>query len=370
MERLKLKNMSLKRSLFLISFLCLLAAVALAAVAWLVIEGICERYYPGGGLVVDFSGIAMDWNEVSPEQQRIHDILVNLQLMLCMVLPLLGLAVAGLVFYRVKLKTPLALLLAGTKRIQNRDLDFRLEYDSKDELGQLCQGFEVMRSELLQSNRELWQQAEDRRRLNAAFAHDLRNPITVVKGAVKLLAQDEKNSLYVRQLATHISRIENYVEVMAGVQRLEDIPVRRGAVSGAVLKQNLAEIARTLAADCRVEVQADGLPTEVSIDSGLLAVVAENLIGNAARFAAERVSVLLKCSGESLVLTVADDGSGYPPQLLSEGVKPFGRFGEEPEHFGMGLYICYLICMKHGGDLNLRNAEDGGAVAEASFRII
>lgn len=60
---------------------------------------------------------------------------------------------------------------------------------SDDELGQLCAAFETMRKELLKSNQELWRQAEERKRLNAVSSHDLRNPITVLKGTVKLLRQ-------------------------------------------------------------------------------------------------------------------------------------------------------------------------------------
>ena len=52
-----------------------------------------------------------------------------------------------------------------------------------------CAAFETMREELLLTNQELWRQAEERRRLNAAFAHDLRNPVTVLKGTVKQLRQ-------------------------------------------------------------------------------------------------------------------------------------------------------------------------------------
>lgn len=75
----------------------------------------------------------------------------------------------------------------GTERIQNHDLDFSMPEASADELGRICAAFEMMRKELLKTNRELWQQAEERKRLNVAFAHDLRNPVTVLKGSVKLM---------------------------------------------------------------------------------------------------------------------------------------------------------------------------------------
>lgn len=85
-------------------------------------------------------------------------------------------------------------------------------------MGQLCAAFEEMRSELLKSNRLLWQQAEERKRLNAAFSHDLRNPITVLKGSVKLLRQGIQDEQTIDRLESYTLRIEQYVEAMSSVQ--------------------------------------------------------------------------------------------------------------------------------------------------------
>ena len=103
------------------------------------------------------------------------------------------------------------------------------------------------------------------------------------------------------------------------------------------------------------------------LDKALLFQIAENLTANALRFARETVTVTLCVTGGHLMLTVADDGGGFPPDLLNGGVQPFHKGMEEVGHFGMGLYICDLLCRKHGGSLTLRN--DNGAVACASLKI-
>ena len=110
-------------------------------------------------------------------QQRILAILNIVQTVSCILFPVGGLIVSVFLFYYLKLKQPISCLQNGIMRIQNNDLDFSLPILSNDEMGQLCAAFEEMRSELLKSNRLLWQQAEERKRLNAAFSHDLRNPI-------------------------------------------------------------------------------------------------------------------------------------------------------------------------------------------------
>ena len=100
----------------------------------------------------------------------------------------------------------------------------------------------------------------------------------------------------------------------------------------------------------------------------LVEEVAENLVGNAARFADGRVDARLDVRDGFLVLAVEDDGPGFSPAALERGCAPF--FSETPskDHFGLGLNIAALLCDKHGGDLALENRAEGGA--RARFALI
>ena len=110
--------------------------------------------------------------EPSPEQMNILRMLRWGQTLTVLLFPVSGLGIAGVLFYRWKLKEPIRILKEGTERIRMQDLDFSIPVVSADELGGICAAFETMRGELQKSNQELWRQAEERRRLNAAFAHD------------------------------------------------------------------------------------------------------------------------------------------------------------------------------------------------------
>lgn len=141
--------------------------------------------------------------------------------------------VTASLFYRWKLKEPLAVLMDGTNRMMENDLDFIIPAVSGDELEQLCVTFETMRQSLLNSNRELWRQTEERKRLNAAFSHDLRNPITVLKGSAKMAKQcaDCGNTPQLmdnlERMEAYTGRIERYVETMSKVQRLEQVQLEK-----------------------------------------------------------------------------------------------------------------------------------------------
>ncbi len=93
-------------------------------------------------------------------------------------------------FYRVHIAGPLAELAGAADRIAEQDLDFAIGTVRGRELGRLSETLEHMRASLLEAQRELWRTAESRRRLNAAFAHDLRTPITVLKGTVEMAQMD------------------------------------------------------------------------------------------------------------------------------------------------------------------------------------
>ena len=249
--------------------------------------------------------------------------------------PVLGLSAAAALFYRWKLEKPISILSEGTARIQANDLDFSIPQVSQDELGQICAAFETMRGELLRSNRALWRQAEERRGLNPAAPETL------------------------DRLESYTLRLERYVEAMSAVERLEQMPVRPAGVPWAVLHTELEETARLLAPGLEAEISAP--------DHGIFLTAAENLIGNGARFGRRTLTISLTRQGDLLSLSVADDGPGFPDQLLQSGPKPFGKLEENAEHFGMGLYTSGLLCRKHGGSLRLENR--GGAAAVAVFQI-
>ena len=125
---------------------------------------------------------------------------------------------AGFVFYRSKIRRPLMFLTTSANRIAENDLDFSIVYDRNDEMGLLCKAFEKMRSALESNNREMWRQMNERQKLNAAFSHDLRTPLTVMEGHLGILQKytpqgklsaDDVMQTYAA-MAGQIERLKNY----------------------------------------------------------------------------------------------------------------------------------------------------------------
>lgn len=365
MERLK--NMELKKTFLVLSASCILAALLLLDLVFMVCNSISSTF-PAGGIKILADGSVVKIEPPTESQQTILSLLGIIQIMSCIILPVGGLVLSGILYYHIKLKQPIAALRNGIARIQNHDLDFYMPVRSDDELGQLCTAFDTMREELLKSNQELWRQAEERKRLNAAFSHDLRNPITVLKGTVKLLRQGTADEQAIDRLESYTLRIEQYVEVMSSIQRLEQMPVQINECSYSLLHSELEETAKVLAGPLELSIStpADGT---IYLDHGLFLIVAENLIGNAVRFAKSKITILMEQKGNLLLLSVTDDGPGYPAELILNGPKPFGKRKQDSTHFGMGLYSSQTLCVKHGGTLILENRKGCGAKAAASFQV-
>ena len=175
-------------------------------------------------------------------------------------------------------------------------------------------------------------------------------------------------------LAAQVERLERYVTAMSGLQKLEDRTVRPAAQPFDAVAGAVDDIGRSLCAPNRafalsVSAQCNAERPELAVDRSLVEEVAENLVGNAARFAAAHVEARMDVRDGFLVLTVEDDGPGFSPAALEQGCAPF--FSESPskDHFGLGLNIAALLCDKHGGSLTLGNRAEGGARTTARFAL-
>lgn len=282
-----------------------------------------------------------------------------------------GILLCGFAFYRRKLKTPILLLSSAAEQIARQNLDFRISYKSGDEMEALCTSFEQMRRTLRENNRKLWEMVEERRRLQSSVAHDLRNPIAIIRGYAQYLqmqlSRDEINREKIDDLADNIletsRRLERYTDSLRTISRLEELEIRPVSLDFSELSSDMKNDFLLLTKEKNLElVWKNNIPEkDVVLDAQVLYRILENLIGNALRFAGERIEVTFFRENGFLAVTVADDGAGFPEQMLKEG-EAYAGTGSDREHMGIGLMICRILCRKHGGKLWLSNSGQGGGV--------
>lgn len=380
------QNLSLRKSLvlYVVSF-AILALVLSVSTAFICdnitrhirnsYPTISEKYYLTNeqgerlGNGVSMSNVPIEYTERDDRTIAIMGLIPTIATPLYTALCIIA---ATLLFYRNKLKKPLAELNAASEKISNNDLNFAIEYNSKDELGQLCESFEIMRTTLAKNFSEMWRQVEERKQLNAAFAHDLRTPLTVLKGYNEMLqASDNPQTRGTAiTMGKHISRMETYVSSMSNLRRLEDTQPEYKTV---LLQPFLSALYESMEMVCKKKGKTPCLQNSVpvsrlSIDTDFVTQVSNNLIANAVRYARNTITISFALHDNGLLLSVADDGKGFDKNTLHKATSPY--FTEETdhfEHFGLGLYICKLLCERHDGYLRIENVS-GGAKVIAFFK--
>lgn len=294
-----------------------------------------------------------------------------------------GMILTVCIFYKKRLARPLSILENSVGRIRGNDLEFQVCYESKDELGSLCDSVEDMRMELVRGKEEMWRLVERQKELNAAFAHDLRTPLTVLRGYTDFLSRyipegkisEEKMQDTLALMSDHIRRLENYSRTMKGIRSIEEVPYSPERTELGSLQKKIGEVVFALdqAGDVRIIYQRRDAADDVRVDAddNIIIEVLGNVLSNAIRYAAEEIEVVSDYDEEKMefLLTVRDDGKGFSEEQLQKALQPYYReYEEKPdEHFGIGLHICREFCRKHGGTLNVANSIRGGAVVTASF---
>ena len=292
---------------------------------------------------------------------------------------IISIIIGGVLFYFGKLKKPIKLLINASENISDDNLDFIIDYSGKDELGQLCSSFEKMRLSVQDNNRTMWRMIEEKRRLNNSFSHELRTPLTVMRGNVELLQKvytrsdvpEDKKVTLLKTVSKNIERIENYVYSMGMMSKLEDQPIQPKCT-------DIGELSAQLEKSLEILCQENGLVSnfeaetesgDINVDVNIIMQVFENIVSNAVRYAVKSIAVSCRVSADYLTISVSDDGTGFSEEELKTATAPYymGNQNDSELHFGLGLYLCKILCEKHKGTLNLANNSTTGACVIASF---
>ena len=303
---------------------------------------------------------------------------------ICMVLLPLLFAVTGITlcawwFYHKILEPPITVLMDATTHIQDQDLNFQINFNGRDELGQLCTAFEKMRQTLYENNRQLWSMLEERRALQASVAHDLRNPIAIMTGYVEYLQEnrqggtltDEKLEKALTNLGITAERMGRYTDTMRDLGAIEETEVHRREVELPEFLQHMADSLSILFQNTEVRFACDfHVPAgRAVLDGELLYRVLENLISNALRFAEHQIELAFYLERGTLSATVTDDGPGFSEKLLQKKTALFYSEDTSGKHLGLGLAVSRVLCQKHGGTIELSNQSPHGACVKATITI-
>ena len=200
---------------------------------------------------------------------------------------------AAVCFYRNRLKKSLDLLDNAAQKIAQNNLDFTVSYEKNDEMGRLCSSFETMRKTLQENNLKMWRQIEERKRINAVFAHDLRTPLTVLRGYGEMLAEADGGSAEAVAVAmlSNISRLEKYADSMSSLSRIEEITVKPSEYEAYRLGDILEETMSFLCGEKSGTFDFSADCEMIYMDESAVMQVYNNILSNATYYADKRIDV-------------------------------------------------------------------------------
>ncbi|MCM1145831.1 MAG: HAMP domain-containing histidine kinase [Blautia sp.] len=270
-------------------------------------------------------------------------------------------------------------LLTATQKIEQQDLDFTVEGSDIFEIDKALNGLEHMKQALKQSLSKQWEAEKMRQEQIAALAHDLKTPLTIVRGNVELL-YDTALSDVQKECADYIKnssfQMQDYIQTLIDITKSTDN--FRPQIQKVTLSDFLQELQKQTKGLCaakgiQLQLVYEYQTQHVHIDYDLLMRALLNVISNAIEHTPTNgiVSLTVKESDGYFVFIIRDTGSGFSAEALKHAAEQFymgDKSRNSDTHFGMGLYITDLVIKQHHGQLTFTNSEKTGG-AEVTIAI-
>ncbi len=264
---------------------------------------------------------------------------------------------------------PIKKISVGAEEIAKGNLDYNIDYESTNELGQMADSFNNMRVRLSASLENQRKAEEERRELVAGIAHDLRTPLTSVKGYAEglrdgIASTPEKQRLYINTICSSIDDTEKTLDDLLAYSKLElksfSLNPERVYINE-FFKDGAEEIKTALeAVDFDFNyISTCSDDTVLMLDSDRFTRVIRNIISNSIKYKREgvkgKVELHINEYERSVIIEITDNGIGVDKESLPKIFDTMYRADRArsgvSEGSGLGLSICRQIVELHGGTI-------------------
>ena len=297
-------------------------------------------------------------------QGRVHVMAKDLFISAFVILISVALVV-GLWVYR-SIAVPLVKLKKATLNIKEGNLDFVLDVEGKDEFSELCQDFEEMRRRLKESTEEKSLIEKENRELISNISHDLKTPITAVKGYVEGIMDGvadtpEKMDRYVRTIYNKTNEMDHLINELTFYSKIDT-----NRIPYTFSKLNVEDYFEDCSEEVGLELETRGIElvyanyvekdVMVIADGEQIRRVIHNIISNAIKYMDKPkgiIQIRIKDVGDFIQIEIEDNGKGIGPKDLPYIFDRFYRTdvsrNSSKGGSGIGLSIVKKILEDHGG---------------------
>lgn len=279
---------------------------------------------------------------------------------------------------------PINKLKLATQNIKNGNLDFDMDVSGKDEIGELCRDFDAMRIRLKEDAEEKVAMDAENRELISNISHDLKTPITAIKGYVEgildgVVDSREKLDRYLRTIYNKACDMDRLIDELTFYSKIDSnrIPYNFIAIGVADYFTDCVE-------EVRDELEAQGIAVtsaidvsddvKVMIDPEQIKRVVNNIVGNSAKYMDRQdgvVDIRVGCDEHNIYVDIGDNGPGLGEDDLTHIFDRFYRSdtsrNSKKGGSGIGLSIVKKIIADHGGDVSAESEPGKGLTMHIRF---
>ena len=263
---------------------------------------------------------------------------------------------------------PLGQLQEATKQIRDGNLDFTLEVEDDDEIGQLCQNFEEMRIRLKETTEEKIQYDKESKELISNISHDLKTPITAIKGYAEgildgVASSPEKLERYIRTIYNKANDMDRLIAELTFYSKIDT-----NKIPYAFAKINVADYFGDCIDEVGLDLEARGVELGYFnyVDEDVLVIadaeqikrVVNNIIGNSLKYMDKKkgiINIRILDVGDFVQVEIEDNGKGIGQKELPYIFDRFYRTDSSRNSAtggsGIGLSIVKKIIEDHGGKI-------------------
>ena len=266
-------------------------------------------------------------------------------------------------------------MLEASGKIAKQELDFEIGNSNIKEFNDVLNSLDKMKIALSDSLTENWIQEENKRSQISALTHDLKTPISIVKGNAELLKEtslSEEQKMYVDFIIKNSNRISDYSIALMEMNKSNQINnFEPQKVQVTTVVKKIKELAKEITSVNRRMI-SETINFEdriLMIDIKLFERVIQNILSNAVQYSPAKsiIELSLITTDNNFEISILNQGQGFSKEDLAYGMEQFYR-GDKSRHssinYGLGLYTAAQIIALHSGKILLQNKlnEDGAIV--------
>ena len=294
---------------------------------------------------------------------------INILLLILLIIFCLISIVTTTLIWAKKISKELNPLLEASEKIRKQNLDFQVKKSNIQEFNAILDSLEKMKVGLSESLRTNWREEEKKRNQISALSHDIKTPLSIIKGNSELLGETnltEDQESYLGYIRKNTNRIGKYIETLMLVNKsnqaneLNFIEIRAKE-----FVENIEKLSKEFTSTYKLNLLED-----INYENGVLIVDLKNferaflnILSNAEEHSPKNSTIeLLICSkADELQISIVDQGHGFSSEDLLYATDQFyqgDKSRHSKENYGIGLFVSEQIINMHGGSLILENRTD------------